>query len=82
MASIKWTFEALKESASKYGDVKTWRTKEPSAYATASQKKLLPQLTAQMKKSIIHNYWTEERVIERSKDFEIYMALGEPVLST
>lgn len=65
----KWTIEALKASAKKYESVKTWRTQEPSAYATASQQNLLPELTAHMSKKIIHGYWTKERIIDSAKGF-------------
>ena len=70
MTKVKWTLEALKETAEKYDSVKEWRTKEPSAYATASQQKLLPELTAHMHKRIVHGYWTEERILDSAKKFD------------
>ena len=66
----KWTKEALLKSASKYTAVRDWRTKEPSAYATASQQNMLPELTAHMKKLIVHGYWTEERILDSAKKFD------------
>jgi len=68
--NIKWTYEALAESAARYRTVKEWRTTEPSAYATASQQKLLPELTAHMHKRIVHGYWTEERILDSAKKFD------------
>lgn len=70
MAKIKWTKEALEKSASKYNTVKEWRISEPSAYATASRLKLLPQLTEGMQKKIEHGFWTEEVVTQRAKPFK------------
>ena len=69
MAKKKWTKEALERSASKYGILKEWRLSEPSAYATASRLKLLPELTARMEKKIVHGFWTEELVAQRAKPF-------------
>ena len=66
----KWTYEALSGSAAGYDSVKEWRTSEPSAYATASQQKLLPELTAHMHKRIVHGYWTEERILDSAKKFD------------
>ena len=66
----KWTYEALAESARRYDNVKAWRTSEPSAYATASQQKLLTELTAHMHKWIVHGYWTEERILQSAKNFD------------
>ena len=66
----KWTYEALAESAKRYDNVKAWRTSEPSAYATASQQKLLAELTAHMHKRIVHGYWTEERILDSAKNFD------------
>jgi len=66
----KWTKEALLKSASKYNTVKDWRTKEPSAYSTAGQRKLLPELTAHMHKQIVHGYWTEQRILDSAKNFD------------
>ena len=69
MPKTKWTFEALKNSASKYRTVKEWRLSENSAYVTASRLGLLPELTAGMGKKIEHGFWTEEVVAERAKRF-------------
>lgn len=66
----KWTYEALAGSAAGYDSVKEWRTNEPSAYATASQQKLLSELTAHMHKRIVHGYWTEERILDSAKKFD------------
>ena len=69
MAKIKWTKEALAKSASRYETLKEWRLSEPSAYATASRLKLLPELTIGMEKKIEHGFWTEAVVSERAKQF-------------
>ena len=69
MAKIKWTKEALAKSASRYETLKEWRLSEPSAYATASRLKLLPELTVGMEKKIEHGFWTEAVVAERAKQF-------------
>tara|TARA_B100000315_G_scaffold2855_1_gene2740 strand:+ start:206 stop:1750 length:1545 start_codon:yes stop_codon:yes gene_type:complete len=66
----KWTDDALAASAGRYDDLKTWRTSEPSAYATASQRNLLSELTAHMHKRVVHGYWTEERIFESAKNFD------------
>jgi predicted GIY-YIG superfamily endonuclease len=58
----KWTDELLKKSASKYKTVKEWRTKEESAYATASARGLLKELTSGMIKIGEKGYWTKEKV--------------------
>ena len=58
----KWTDELLKNSASKYETVKEWRTKEESAYATASARGLLKELTKRMIKIGEKGYWTKEKV--------------------
>ena len=69
MASVKWTRSALEASARKYSTVKEWRLTEPSAYATASRLKLLPELTADMHKKAKHGYWTAEIVAQRAKPY-------------
>lgn len=66
----KWTYKALETSANKYNSVKDWRTEEPSAYATACARKLLPKLTKHMSKIIVHGYWTKEKVLASAKKFE------------
>jgi len=66
---LKWTFEALKASADKYQSLKGWRTGEPSAYVTASQKRLLPKLTEHMK-SGLYNYWNRERCHQFALQYE------------
>jgi predicted GIY-YIG superfamily endonuclease len=58
--SLKWTYEALKASANQYKVLKEWRINQPSAYAIACQKKILPELTKHMK-SARYNYWNKER---------------------
>lgn len=58
--SLKWTFDALKASANKYQSLKEWRINQPSAYSTASQKKILPELTKHMKSGRpVYNYWNK-----------------------
>ena len=58
----KWTDKLLKNSASKYKSVKEWRTKEESAYATASARGLLKELTKEMVKIGENGFWTKEKV--------------------
>ena len=70
----KWTDAALAVSANRFKTVKEWRTEEPSAYATACARKLLPKLTKHMFKIIVHGYWTKERVIASAKKFETIVA--------
>ena len=61
-SNIKWTYKLLKNSASKYNSVKEWRTKESSAYATASMRGYLDQLTKGMIKIGEKGFWTKKRV--------------------
>ena len=66
----KWTLVALRQSAKQYKSVKAWRVAEPSAYATASQRKLLPLLTKSMTKRIVHGYWTKRRILISAKAYK------------
>ncbi len=58
----KWSDDLLKKSASKYTSVKEWRTKEESAYATASARGLLKKLTKGMVKIGEKGFWTKNKV--------------------
>lgn len=64
----KWTNELLKKSASKYNSVKEWRTQEESAYATASMRGLLKELTKNMKKGKVEA-WTKESALISAKKY-------------
>ena len=58
----KWTDELLRKSAAKYTSVKEWRTKEESAYATASARGLLKKLSKNMIKIGEKGFWTKDKV--------------------
>ena len=58
----KWTNELLKKSAAQYTSVKEWRTKEESAYATASMRGLLKKFTKGMTKIGEKGFWTKKKV--------------------
>lgn len=65
---MKWTFERLKESSSKYAELRDWRRAEPSAYATASQQGLLNELTAHMyRRKVNANFWSREKILDTAK---------------
>lgn len=67
---VKWTDKKLKNSASKYSSLYEWRKKEPSAYATASTRKMLDTLTGHMKKMKRYRFWSKERVLESALKYE------------
>ena len=69
--SLKWTFDALKASADKYKSIKEWRINQPSAYARASQKKILTELTNHMKSGRpVYKYWNKERCHQFALQYE------------
>lgn len=76
----KWTFDALKASADSYTELKQWRISEPSAYATACARKLLPKLTHHMSKAIHHGYWTPDRISKSALSYKhkSHWAKAEP----
>ena len=64
----KWTDELLKKSAAKYNSVKEWRIKEESAYATASMRGLLKELTKDMTKLKV-DPWNKSKVLKSAKKY-------------
>jgi predicted GIY-YIG superfamily endonuclease len=67
-SNVKWTFELLKNSASKYSSVKEWRTNESSAYAIASMRGLLKKLTKDMTKLKV-DPWNKAKVLKSAKKY-------------
>jgi predicted GIY-YIG superfamily endonuclease len=69
--ATKWTKQALIDSAAPYKTVRAWREAEPSAYSTAAQKKLLPELTKNMSRERVpQGSWTKSRVIASALKFK------------
>ena len=65
----KWTDELLKNSASKYKSIKEWRVKEESAYATASMRGLLKELTKNMDRGKVES-WTKKSALKSAKKYK------------
>jgi predicted GIY-YIG superfamily endonuclease len=65
----KWTNELLKNSASKYKSIKEWRVKEESAYATASMRGLLKELTKNMDRGKVES-WTKKSALNSARKYK------------
>lgn len=67
---VKWTEKALRASALKYKTLKDWRLNEGSAYATASRLGLLPKVSSNLKRKIVHGFWTKKRILFSAKGYK------------
>lgn len=68
-----WTIKRIKDSAKKFKFVKDWYENEFGAYVAASNLKILPEVTKNLKKEIVaNNYWNADTIKEAIKDFKTF----------